>query len=713
MLSESKGMGYGVWGIGFIFFASLAFASPANEKIQEAAYVLSVDADTAKAQRMLRRALDLPVASMSEKLKAHLYLAKIAEAKNDTLKAIEHYGFLKNNSQNISLAYMAANKEKSLGAKKENVKIASEKKIFEQKKTDSLAFQKEDRFSNCEMEGELYLAQHIVYKCPDNSLRLISKKNGTETWSIPFADKPAKVFLIFDGIFLYSENSLYFYSLSNGLNPPIWRISTIEVQDIKDIGDKIYVLDISGKISLLNKNSRELVSVAKSDGEFFFKPGIGLIGTYQKNGGISVFDTLLNNLWNYQIDGKIDTVVAETDSTFFYLQNGNSEVLYTKHYKKLTSAAGNNMDSLLAFESGNALAWYNIAMRENSDSAWRRAVIYGARERGISSLIFAKYAEKLGAKWVKYLPVSSKISYPKMFSDANSLFVYDDGSQSLLKFSLETGSTGSEMSLPRDRKYTLSDDYPPWLILSSGYWLSLFSLKEQTNFSFEMPGVPFSFLRSQDSIYVGLWNGFVLKYSTLASLKGSRKVSSAPVFLARGERGVYSLSQGKIALLSPEMLVDKEFNLELSGTAYDFKSKNGLFAVVSENGGVQIFSEAESFKQLGAFSANSPIISIELLEIEGKVYALTGEANQNLSLYEIPSGTHVWTFKSKGSAAMKPVLHGSRIWLDQDGSIVAIDINSGKVVKKYAIFGSGASISIHSNTLYCATPEKLLYAFPL
>jgi len=699
--------------IGFIFLASLAFASPANDRIQEAAYILSVDADTAGAERMFRRALDLPVASMNERLKAHLYLAKIAEAKSDTLKAIEHYGFLKDNSQNVSLAYMAANKEKILGAKKENVKIASEKKIFEQRKTDSLAFQREARFSNCEMEGELYLAQHIVYKCPDNSLHLISKKNGTETWSIPFADKPAKVFLIFDGIFLYSENSLYFYSLGNGLNPPIWRISTIEVQDIDDIGDKIYVLDISGNIRLLNKNSRELVSMVKSDGEFFFKPGVGLIGTYQKNGGISVFDTLLNKLWNYQIDGKIDTVIVESDSVFFYLQNGSTEILYTRHYQKLTSPSGNNVDSLLAFESGNAFAWYNIAIRENSDSAWKRAVIYGARERELSSLIFAKYAEKIGAKWVKYLPVSSKISYPRMFSDANWLFVYDDGSQSLLKFSLETGSTGSEMLLPKDRKYTLSDDYPPWLILSSGYWLSLFSLKEQTNLSFEMPGIPFSFLHSQDSVYVGLWNGFVLKYSTPANLKGSRKVSSAPVFLSRGEKGVYSLSQGKIALLSPEMRVDREFNLELSGAAYDFKSKNGLFAVVSEDGGVQIFSEQESFKQLGTFSAHSPIISIELPEIDGKIYALAGEANQNLSLYEIPSGAHVWTFKSKGSAAMKPVLHGSHIWLDQEGSVVAIDIKSGKVVKKYAIFGSGASISIRGNTLYCATPEKLLYAFPL
>ncbi len=697
-----------------ILFQTTLLASPANDKIQEAAYILNVDADTAGAEKLFYSALGLPSASVREKLKAHLYLAKIAEANGDTFKAIEHYGFLKNNSQSVSLAYMAANKEELLGTPPQKIKIASEKKNLEHRKTVDSVFQKEDRFSNCEMEGELYLAQHIVYKCPDNSLHLISKKNGTETWSIPFTDRPAKVFLILDGIFLYCENSLYFYSLSNGLEPPVWRISTLEVQDIEDIGDKIYVLDISGNIKLLNKNSGELISVIKSDGENFFKPGIGLIGTYQKNGGISVFDTLLNNLWDYQIDGKIDTAIAKSDSVIFYLQNENSEILYTKHYKKFAVPFNWSKESMLEFESGNALAWYNIATQENSDSAWKRAVIYGARKNELSSLIFAEYAKRIGAKWVKYLPVSSTILYPKIFSDANWLFIYDYGSQSLLKFSLETGNTGDEIALPKDKKYTLANDYPPWLVLNSGYWLSQFSLREQSNVSFEMPGVPFSFLRNKDSVYVGLWNGFVLKYFTPGMrLEWSRKVSSAPVFLSRGEMGVYSLSQGKISLLSPKIWVDKEFDLGLDGAVNEFKSKNGLFAVVSEDGKVRFFSEKEEFKQLGSFSANSNVISIELLEMDGKIYVLLGEANQALSLYEAPSGTHVWTFKSKGSAAMQPVLHNRHIWLDQEGSVVAVDMHSGKVVKKHSIFGSGASISIRGNTLYCATPEKLLYAFSL
>ena len=688
------------------------FASLANNKIQEAAYILSIDKDTAKAKELFDFALNYSGAALREKLNAHLYLAKIAEAQKDTQSIVKHYVFLKNNSENISLAYMAASKEKRFAAKNEKVKISGEKILFEQKST---AYPEiaSDQISNCFVEGELLAGRIVVYNCPNkNSLHLISRQNGLEIGSIPYSDVPAKVFLVFDGLFLYCKNWLYFHKLGEDLKNYAWRRPDIEVQDIENAGDKIYVLDISGKISLLNKNSGYLISATKSDGENFFNPGTGLIGTYQKNGGISVFDTLLNNLWNYQIDGEIaEPPIVRSDSVIFNLQNGSSEILNTRHYQKFTFSASENIDSLLALESGNAFAWYRIAERENNDSAWRRAVIYGARMQDFSQVVFSRYAEKIGAKWVRYLPLSSKMLYPQMFSDANWLFVSDEGSQSLLKFSLETGTSGGEILLPKDREYTVRDNEPPWLILSSGDGLSQFSLREQKSVSIETYGKPFSFLRSKDSIYIGFWNGFVLKYFIpKMRLEWSRRVSSAPVLLSAGENGIYSFSQGKVSLLSKTRAV-QDINLSVGAAAY-FKYKNGIFAIASEDGEVHIFSEKEGFKQQGNFSARSQIVSFELLENNGKIYALTGGVNQTFSLYEIPSGVLVWTFKSKGSS-YQPIFHGSHIWLDQNGSVAAIDINTGKVAKRYPIFGSGASISIHGNTLYCATPQKLLYAFPL
>jgi len=700
----------------FVFIGLLlsipCFASLANNKIQEAAYILSIDKDTAKAKELFDFALNYPDAAIREKLNAHLYLAKIAEARLDTQSIVKHYGFLKNNSENMSLVYMAASKEKQFSATNERVKIAGEKIIYEQKNT---AYPEitSDQVSNCFVEGELLAGRIVVYNCPNkNSLHLISRQKGLEIGNIPYADVPAKVFLAFDGLFLYCKNWLYFHRLGDDLKNYAWRKPALEVQDIESVGDKIYVLDISGKISLLNKNSGYLVSVVKSDGENFFSPGIGLIGTYQKNGGISVFDTLLNNLWNYQIDGEIaEDPVIKSDSVIFNLQNGSSEILNTRHYQKFTFSASENIDSLLALESGNAFAWYSIAEQKNSDSAWKRAVIYGARMQDFSLFVFSRYAEKIGAKWVRYLPLSSKMLYPQMFSDANWLFVSDEGSQSLLKFSLETGNFGGEILLPRDREYTVRDNEPPWLILSSGDGLSQFSLREQKSVSIETYGKPFSFLRSKDSIYIGFWNGFVLKYFIpKMRLEWSRRVSSAPVLLSAGEDGIYSFSQGKVSLLS-KTRGPQDINLGTSVAAY-FKYKNGMFAIASEDGEVRIFSEKEGFKQQGTFSARSQIVSFELLENKGKTYALVGGVNQTFSLYEIPSGGLVWTFNSKGSS-YQPVFHGSHIWLDQDGSIAAIDINSGKVAKRYPIFGSGASISIYGNTLYCATPQKLLYAFPL
>jgi len=698
--------------VGLLLFAIPCFASLANNKIQEAAYVLNIDKDTAKAKELFDFALNYSGSSIREKLSAHLYLAKIAEAERDTQGVVRHYGFLKNNSENISLAYMAAGKEKQFAAHNEKVKISGEKILYEQKDNVYKEIQSE-LVSNCFMEGELLAGRIAVYNCPNkNSLHLISRQKGLEIGNIPYSDVPAKVFLVFDGLFLYCKNWLYFHKLGEDLKNYAWRKPALEVQDIEDVGDKIYVLDISGKISLLNKNSGSLISFAKSDGENFFKPGAGLIGTYQKNGGISVFDTLLNHLWNYQIDGEVAGFpIVKSDSVIFNLQNGRSEILDTRHYQKFTFNASENTDSLLALESGNAFAWYSIAKQEKSDSAWKRAVIYGARMQDFSLFVFSKYAEKIGAKWVRYLPLSSKMFYPQMFSDANWLFVSDEGSQSLFKYSLETGNSGGEILLPRDRDYAVRDNEPPWLILSSGDGLSQFSLREQKSVSIETYGKPFSFLRSKDSIYIGFWNGFVLKYFIpKMRLEWSRRVSSAPVLLSAGENGIYSFSQGKVSLLS-KMRNIQDINLGASAAAY-FKYKNGMFVLASEDGEINVFSEKDDFKQQGAFSARSQIVSFELLENKGNTYALIGGVNQTFSLYEIPSGELVWNFKSKGSS-YQPVFHGSHIWLDQEGSVVAIDINSGKVAKKYPIFGSGASISIHGNTLYCATPQKLLYAFPL
>jgi len=683
---------------------SFGYAASINNKIQEAAYILNVAKDTSKAEELLNSALNSADATEREKLNARLYLAKIAEAKGDSAKAFEHYRFLKNNSQNNSLAYTAFKRENRFASEERKIKIARVKRKTSTEKITSSQTQKDSRFLNCEEEGELLLAQHIVYNCPDNSLRFLSKKTGMETWGIPFTDTPAKVFLIFDGLFLYSGNNLEFHKLGEGLEQ-VWRIPTLEVLDIDSRGNRVFVLDISGRIQLLDKNSGQKISSTASDGEAFFKAGVGLVGTYQKNGGISVFDSLLTHLWDYQIDGEIlEPPVLKSDSVIFNLSNDSAEILYTRHYQRT---------SWNAVESGNAQTWYNLALRENSDSLWNKAIIYGARRKDLSQKIFSKYAETVGAKWIRHLPVSSKMLYPQISSDANWLFVLDAESQELLKFSLEAGSAGGSFSLPKDRKYFVTDYEPPWLTLNSDYRLLQFSLKEQKTAFLDIPGKPISFLRDKDFVYVGLLNGFVLKYyAPRMHLEWTRKVSSSPVFLSIGKNGIYSLSQGKIALLSRSMQVDREISMDLSGAAH-FKFKNGIFAVASAEGLVQIYSEKEDFPLLGTFSTGSQIFSLELLERGGKTFALVGAANQTLALYELPSGKLAWSFNSKGSAFMRAVPNGPYIWLDQDNSIVAIDIGSGKVVKSHKVLGNGAFIHIHGNTLYCTTSQKLLYAFPL
>ncbi|GHV11068.1 hypothetical protein AGMMS49938_01120 [Fibrobacterales bacterium] len=690
-------------GVGLPLAATLCAATPS---IQEAAYILAIGGDTAKAKIILEN----PEIPKSELLTAHLYLAKIAEKNGDSITAARHYKFIKDNAQTPETAYNAALGERkwstppkillskfpilsnSVHSDLPNIRGANYGKVIPVQAgiQDAQLVTNDSRFSNCINEGELKIALHIVYNCPDNALHIVSKKNGNESWSIPFNEGPAKVFFAFDGVFLYSENSLSFYKLQDGLEM-VWRLPTLEVSAIDTQGDKIFVLDISGKISLLQKNSGAVFAETQSDGENFFNAGVGLVGTYQKNGGISAFDSLLNNLWNYQIDGEIyEQPEIRGDSTIFFIADGSVEILNTRIYEKV--------ENLQEFK------WDNLEKR----------VIYGMRKPKLSNAIFGEYAEKIGAKWVRKVPLSSKILYPKIFSDQGSIFILDEETQNLHKFSAD-GNSMSNVKLPSDRKYTVADVHFPNLMLYTAYKLLKFSLyqpQKQNDILDVSVGKPFSFLWNRDSLYIGLWNGFALKYiapkNRAMSFEWSRKVSSAPVFLEQGSGGVFALSQGKIYSLNKP----SEYNLDLSNVSF-FKSKDGVFVVALDNGELHAYSEKENFASLGSFSVNSQIVSLELLNNGGKIFALAGKSDQTLSLYELPSGSPVWTFKSKGSAFLQPLIHGSQIWLDQDKEIVAIEVLSGKVAKRHAILGNGASLHINGNTLYCVTPQKLLYAFQL
>jgi hypothetical protein len=88
-------------------------------------------------------------------------------------------------------------------------------------------------------------------------------------------------------------------------------------------------------------------------------------------------------------------------------------------------------------------------------------------------------------------------------------------------------------------------------------------------------------------------------------------------------------------------------------------------------------------------------------------------ANQQLELYSLNADDPIWKYQGKGSIFGSPVIHRSLAWIDQGNEIVGISLTKGIVEKRFHTPGGAGTPYILDNTLFSASPKRLLYAFPL
>ncbi|WP_288787380.1 hypothetical protein, partial [uncultured Fibrobacter sp.] len=60
-----------------------------------------------------------------------------------------------------------------------------------------------------------------------------------------------------------------------------------------------------------------------------------------------------------------------------------------------------------------------------------------------------------------------------------------------------------------------------------------------------------------------------------------------------------------------------------------------------------------------------------------------------------------------------PVMHGSRLYVDQKAHIAKLSLAKGILEKSFGTPGGAGTPFILDNTLFCPSPKRLLYAFPL
>ena len=107
-----------------------------------------------------------------------------------------------------------------------------------------------------------------------------------------------------------------------------------------------------------------------------------------------------------------------------------------------------------------------------------------------------------------------------------------------------------------------------------------------------------------------------------------------------------------------------------------------------------------------------PIVSVQVFKDQNDTKIILSLADQSILLYS-NIGTPLWKYQGKKSIFSKPFIYDGLAWIDQGNELIALSLKDGKVVKTFNTPGGAGTPFILNHTLFCASPKRVLYGFPL
>ncbi len=606
---------------------------------------------------------------------------------------------------------------------------------------DQILWKVNGRYTGCIPYGIYAPMRQLVIACPDNALHFLSRENGNEKLSIALVDKVDKAILDDEGILLTSSGMLWYFQPH--IRPePIWRFAEAIVQDFVVSEDKVSVLGTDGTMTLLDKSQGSSLSSNRSDGQRLAQLGTGLLGSLSKDGHLTVFDTLLTPVWHYNFASPLQAAPLLADSVLYFpLANGRLVLLDARYYGKggsplrnlekralLLAESGSwkevpeYIDSLMRLERGNPAAWYlkarlaSLNQPTQAPGLWSQAAGFARRDPEIATQVLKSYAKEIGAQYVQYLDISPQTLYPRLFGDNRNLYIFDPAARRVSNLIPVQGQVRWQANLRRLEQSAILDQDNRTLAIASGFQVEVLDLMQKgRSRTIELPGKPFQMLLDSSALFVTTWNGFLLRYqrNTLA-LSWSRKLFATPSYIARSGESLHVLSQdGEMLQLEAQSAEPIQEGASHMANAAFFRSDNGLLLLANQDDQVQVLLEIPGYPLVSQFRAGSQILSAEMLRIEGEPHVLLGLANQELALFRLRDGHEAWRYEGSGSIYVQPVIYGGKVWIDQKHAIVGLDLQTGNEWRRFPMPSGSGPVFASGNMVYCATPQRLLYAFPI
>lgn len=600
-----------------------------------------------------------------------------------------------------------------------------------------------EKYSNCSIEGYYGPTKSYALNCPDNSLHLISAETGIETRTLSLFDAITKVLVEKKLIYLVSGNKFYCYS-PKGTSNPLWKISVGTVEDIIQFENSIAILESSGRLSLLDKRNGYIKASVLTETAIMNPLSQGTLGLFSAEGSIVTVDTLLRPIWFYSFTKAIETKPIHTDDAI-YLNFGDTKLqaLSPRYYGKkillssqIAKKASNYMDNeqwdslsitldtLFKMEPGNAEGWYLRALylehqeasEKSVQQAWAEAVRLSTGNPKTAHLILERYSKSIGAKFVSQLPISPKTLYPQFFGGKKNLYTIDPAAGQIFSINPDNGEIRWMKNIGKlDFNPVIGHDENS-IAIATKYNMSLYELnKTSTATNIQLPGKAFDIKIFDNAIFVSTWNGFLLKVNRSDNKQAwSRKVFSGPFLMSKDNDKIYLCSQeGNLLIVDDNSGISNEtFSKKLNGNITHIGQGDSslVFATTANKILIQNIKHPEAAPL--QVLTDSPVSTMQIVNNNGDTGILVNLANQSMLLYS-ESGAPIWKFSGKNSVFSQPFVKGNEIWLDQGSEIISVNMKDGKIARHYSTPGGSGTPFIMNNTLFSASPKRILYGFSL
>lgn len=615
-------------------------------------------------------------------------------------------------------------------------------KTFAFAANEGIRFSIDIRYRGCSPVGFYQPQNAFVVSCPDNALHLFEAESGMETQTLSLIDPIQKTLLSNEGIFVSSSNALWHFRPQSG-NAYIWKNAENPIEDIEFLEGKIAVLESDGKLKLLDPESGTVLAKSSIDGEKLFPIARGTLGIFSREGALSVVDTSLNPLWHYHFGKPLVAEPIQSQGLLFLpfekgelltldaLHYGGRPILSQRYAEQALKAkdAGNwqemeaLVDSTQKLEPGNPTASYlyavNLERIGESETkraeAWSTAVRHSFGDKQTSASILSHYARIIGASYVHFLPLSPRTLYPSLFSAGHTLFTIDPAAQKLIALDPSSGNIRWEKSLGLLETSPVLANGNARLAIANGFRLQIHELSPGGKLHYsELPGKPFQIKFHENAIYVSTWNGYLIKLlAPNYGIAWARKLFNLPFLfdISRENIAVASL-EGTLGFVSEAAGQNPRHMLESRANISAMAVTDSTIAIATDQNEIRLYTP-ESEEPKAVFSTGSAVLSLKWVPIGSAKYLLAGFADQKISLYGPTSREAIWTFTGQNSVFASPVISGNYLYIDQQSHIAQISLSNGTVERRFSTPGGSGTPFILDNTLFCISPKRLLYAFPL